>query len=104
MRCFTPELRSASPIGPHLNQGPGKSRGSLAPAEELVSISQPEEEEQNEEEAEEEEDEEVEDPDLALHPEEEKEESDLGAPATVSAAPKTQVAWWGGDGRRCLNE
>ncbi|XP_004578452.4 protein PAT1 homolog 2 isoform X1 [Ochotona princeps] len=75
---------------PHLNQVPSKFRGSLAPKEELVSISQPEEEEQNEEEVEEEEDEEVGDPDLALHLEEEKEESDLGAPPTVSAASKTQ--------------
>ncbi|XP_070093684.1 protein PAT1 homolog 2 isoform X3 [Equus caballus] len=74
--------------GPHLNQGPAKSCGSLAPEKELVSASQLEEEEENEGE------EDLDpDPDLAPGPEEEEEEEDekdLGDPAVLSAVHNTQ--------------
>ncbi|XP_016067293.1 PREDICTED: protein PAT1 homolog 2 [Miniopterus natalensis] len=70
---------------PHSNQDPGKSCGPLAPEEELVSASQPEEEES-------EEGEEDLDPDLARDLEEEagEEEEDLGDPAVISAVHNTQ--------------
>ncbi|XP_014636154.1 PREDICTED: protein PAT1 homolog 2 [Ceratotherium simum simum] len=77
--------------GPHLDQGPGKSCGPLAPEEELVSASQLEEEEENEEEEEDLDP----DPDLAPDPEEEEEEEeeeekDLRDPAVLSAVHNTQ--------------
>nr|XP_011755677.1 protein PAT1 homolog 2 isoform X4 [Macaca nemestrina] len=75
--------------GPHLNQGPGKTCGPLAPEEELVSACHLEKEEENEgEEEEEEEEEEDLDPDLE---EEEEEENDLGDPTVLSAVHNTQT-------------
>ncbi|XP_010383527.1 protein PAT1 homolog 2 isoform X1 [Rhinopithecus roxellana] len=76
--------------GPHLNQGPGKICGPLAPEEELVSACQLEKEKENEgEEEEEEEEEEDLDPDLE---EEEEEENDLGDPTILGAVHNTQRA------------
>ncbi|XP_073851832.1 protein PAT1 homolog 2 isoform X1 [Macaca fascicularis] len=75
--------------GPHLNQGPGKTCGPLAPEEELVSACHLEKEEENEGEEEEEEEEEDLDPDLE---EEEEEENDLGDPTVLGAVHNTQRA------------
>lgn len=84
--------------GPHLNQGPGKTCGPLAPEEELVSACHLEKEEENEGEEEEEEEEEDLDPDLE---EEEEEENDLGDPTGLGAVHNTQVPWQEGMGEGC---